>query len=85
MIRQQVIFRFVLSLHSFLILDAGFTVVHADLTNDAVPEGAHLAGEDVAILFGGKEAAPGAGRRGTGPKLFVTLTAVLGGFVEPPR
>ena len=81
----MVLLRPILSPQTLLGLSAGLAVMHAGLAHDAVPGSAHLAGEDVAILFGREEAAPATSRRGARSKLLVALTAVLGSLVEPPR
>jgi len=70
---------------TFLVSRAGLTSVHADFADDAIAEVADLAGEDVAVLLGGEEAAPGTGCGWARAILCVAFAAGFCCFVEPPE
>ena len=57
--------------------------MHVDFADDAVPDAAELAGEYVAVGFGGEETAPAAGGIGTGAEVFCGFVVGFGCFVQP--
>lgn len=85
LLRLPFLRRSILRLAAFPVRLARLVLVHGDLADDAVPDAAELAGEDVAVVLGGEETAPVAGGAWTGAEVFCCFVVGFGCFVEPSR